>query len=118
MAMKHVTIDERPHEALRSLGNAGVTAEPHELRREELYQERKARFDAWKARLVRSPDILGGEPVFPGSRLAVRHVGGMVLRGAPLEEIREDYPYLSDEDVAFARLYTEAYPRVGRPHEA
>jgi uncharacterized protein (DUF433 family) len=75
------------------------------------------RFEAWKKKLVTSPDILGGEPVFPKSRLAVRHVGGMVLRGASTEEIREDYPYLKDEDIECAKLYTEAYPRVGRPRE-
>jgi uncharacterized protein (DUF433 family) len=74
-------------------------------------------FEAWKQKLVISPDILGGEPVFPNSRLAVRHVGGMVLRGASMKEILEDYPYLKDEDIAFAKLYTEAYPRVGRPRE-
>jgi uncharacterized protein (DUF433 family) len=31
------------------------------------------------------------------------------------EEIREDYPHLSDEDIEFAKLYTAAYPKVGRP---
>ena len=40
------------------------------------------RFDAWKHALCEDPDILGGEPVFPNSRLAVRHIGGMVIRGA------------------------------------
>ena len=76
------------------------------------------RFEAWKARLVISPHFLGGEPVFPESRLAVRHVGGMLLRGGSVDEIREDYPYLSDEDLGFAKRYTEAYPGVGRPREA
>lgn len=77
--------------------------------------ERLNVFDRWKERLVTSPDILGGEPVFPGSRLAVRHVGGLALRGESPEAIREDYPYLSEEDVVCARLFARAYPRVGRP---
>jgi uncharacterized protein (DUF433 family) len=59
--------------------------------------------------------ILGGEPVFPGSRLAVRHVGEMLGRGGEPREIWEDYPYLTEEDLAFARLYTLAYPKMGRP---
>jgi uncharacterized protein (DUF433 family) len=78
-------------------------------------EEKVERFMAWKARLVIDPRILGGEPVFPSSRLAVRHVGGMLLRGATAAEVREDYPYLQDEDLELAALYARAYPRMGRP---
>ena len=73
------------------------------------------RFDAWKSTLVIDPGILGGEPVFPNSRLAVRHIGGMQIRGASLQEICEDYPYLSGDDINFSRRYTIAYPPKGRP---
>lgn len=73
------------------------------------------RFEAWKKKLVVRDDILAGEPVFPKSRLAVRQIGEMLRRGATAKEIREDYPYLGDEDIAFAKFFAEAYPRVGRP---
>ena len=73
------------------------------------------RFTKWKRRLVTDDRVLGGEPVFPRSRLAVRQIGGMLLRGAPPDEIQEDYPYLTDEDIEFAKLFTLAYPRLGRP---
>jgi uncharacterized protein (DUF433 family) len=76
---------------------------------------RLGRFEAWKRGLGRNSGVLGGEPVFPKSRLAVRHVGEMIRRGVPADEIREDYPYLKDEDLEFAPLYAMAYPRVGRP---
>lgn len=72
-------------------------------------------FEHWKAKLVTNPDILGGEPVFPGCRLAVRHVGALVEQGERGETIREDYPYLSDEDIHFAHVFFRAYPKVGRP---
>ncbi len=73
------------------------------------------RFEAWKKKRVSiDAEILGGEPAFADTRLAVRHIGGLVLRGV-IGEIREDYPYLSDEDLEFAKLYTLAYPRRGRP---
>jgi uncharacterized protein (DUF433 family) len=75
------------------------------------------RFEAWKQKLVTSDRVLGGEPVFPNSRLSVRHVGGMLLRGASIDEVREDYPYLSSEDLEFASLYARAYPPIGRPRE-
>ncbi len=75
------------------------------------------RFVTWKRTLVTSDQILGGEPVFPNSRLAVRHVGGMLLRGVAREEIHEDYPYLGAEDLEFADMYARAYPALGRPRE-
>ncbi len=77
-----------------------------------------SRFEKWKARLVQDDAILGGEPVFPRSRLAVRQIGGMLLRGAPVDELKDDYPQLNDEDLELAKLFTVAYPRVGRPREA
>jgi len=76
------------------------------------------RFRAWKKKVVEDPKILGGEPVFAKSRTAVRHIGGLLLRGVPEREVREDYPHLSDEDVEFALLYAKAYPKMGRPREA
>jgi uncharacterized protein (DUF433 family) len=73
------------------------------------------RFEAWKSRLVCNPEILGGEIVFPNSRLSVSHIGGSLERGEALEILREDYPYLTDEDFDFARIYVKAYPKQGRP---
>lgn len=72
------------------------------------------RFETWKQKLVTDPGVLGGEPVFPDTRLAVRHIGGLAAQGA-LEEIREDYPALTEDDIEFARLYALAYPKRGRP---
>jgi hypothetical protein len=46
-------------------------------------------------------------------RLAVRQIGDMVRRGASVKEIVEDYPYLEEEDVDFAKQYATANPRVG-----
>jgi uncharacterized protein (DUF433 family) len=76
------------------------------------------RFESWKERrVVIDSDTMGGEPTFAKSRLTVRHIGGMLLRHGEkvLSEIREDYPYLKSEDIEFAKLYTMAYPKVGRP---
>lgn len=73
------------------------------------------RFQAWKNKRVSvNSQILGGEPAFADTRLAVRHIGELVLKGA-VDEVHEDYPYLSHEDILFAKLYTLAYPKRGRP---
>lgn len=76
---------------------------------------RVADFAVWREALVTRDDILGGEPVFPGTRLAVRRVGELLARGADPAELRADHPTLSARDLEFARLFTAAYPRVGRP---
>jgi len=81
-------------------------------------REKTQQFERWKERLVQSPAIMGGEPVFPNSRLSVRRVGGMLERGEEPATIVEDYPYLTAEDVEMARLFVRAYPRVGRPPTA
>jgi uncharacterized protein (DUF433 family) len=80
-------------------------------------EARVGAFEHWRQKLVSNPKILGGEPVFPRSRLAVRQVGGMVERGESIATILADYPYLTEQDVKFAHIYARAYPRPGRPRE-
>jgi uncharacterized protein (DUF433 family) len=77
--------------------------------------ERVGRFEAWKQTLVVDDRILAGEPVFPRTRLAVRNIGGMYLRGASVRDLQEDYPYLSEQDIELASIYARAYPPRGRP---
>jgi uncharacterized protein (DUF433 family) len=66
-------------------------------------------------RIREDDEVLGGEPAFKGTRLTVRHIGGMRAKGEPVERIVEDYPELTPDDVEFARLYTAAHPLLGRP---
>jgi hypothetical protein len=47
--------------------------------------------------------------------LTVRHIGALVERGESSETIREDYLDMSGEDLHFARVFSRAYPKVGRP---
>ena len=77
-------------------------------------EARVREFARWKEKLVERDDVLGGEPTFPKSRLAVRHIGEMARRGA-VDEIVVDYPSLSLQDVDFAARFVAAYPRIGRP---
>ena len=77
-----------------------------------LLGDRLELFEAWKAKLVTDDRILGGEPVFPKSRLAVRNIGKQLLKGVSAAELREEYPYLKDDDVEFARVYTLAYSEM------
>lgn len=78
-------------------------------------RERLAAFEEWRAGIVTREDVLAGEPTFAGTRLAVRRIGELLLRGTDPAEVRADHPELTDRDLEFARLYTVAYPRLGRP---
>ncbi|NEN94555.1 MAG: DUF433 domain-containing protein [Moorea sp. SIO3I7] len=67
------------------------------------------KFAIWVDSLVRDPKLMGGELIFPQSRLSVRRIAGRLNRGESPEFILEDYPYLSSIDLAFAQLYMEIY---------
>jgi uncharacterized protein (DUF433 family) len=58
-------------------------------------------YEEWKDNLVKDPEILGGATVFPNSRLSVSHIGVLYARGV-INEIKEDYPYLSDLDIKYS----------------
>jgi uncharacterized protein (DUF433 family) len=59
--------------------------------------------------------VLGGEAVFKNTRLSVNHIGKMREGGEAVAHIIEDYPYLRQDDIEFARLYFKAHPILGRP---
>lgn len=65
--------------------------------------------------VVSDPQIMGGTPVFKGTRIPVDLVADMLSQGASVEEILEGYPALNKEKIAIAPLYMRAFPRRGRP---
>lgn len=100
------TRDGLRHADLVSIDTAPVRSE---------FKERLALYRRGLKRIESRKDVLSGEPVFCGTRLSVRHIGGMALNGVPVAEIREDYPYLSGDDIAFAAIYARMKPAPGRP---
>jgi len=68
-----------------------------------------------RRRIVSSPKILGGEPVFRGTRIPLQHVASLYRKGVPEREIAEDFPALSDRDFAYARLVARFGEKPGRP---
>lgn len=65
--------------------------------------------------IASDPEILGGEPVFAGSRVPVDTVIGSLDEGVSLEALQESWPFLTEELIADARLYVKLHPRRGRP---
>jgi uncharacterized protein (DUF433 family) len=68
-----------------------------------------------KERIVSSPNVLGGEPVFRGTRIPLEHVAALFRKDVPEEEIVEDFPALDSRDLEYARLAARFGAAPGRP---
>jgi uncharacterized protein (DUF433 family) len=58
-----------------------------------------------RERITIDPKVMGGKPCVRGTRLTVRLIVNLLAHGAPLEEIFEDYPHLTHEDISACLLY-------------
>ena len=56
-------------------------------------------------RIVVDPDILVGKPVVRGTRIAVEHVVGLLAEGWTEQQVLDNYPGLSHEDVLACLQY-------------
>ena len=61
------------------------------------------------------PEILGGTPVFTGTRVPVDTIAASLKKGIDRKRILGAYSTLTDEHLEAARVYSEVYPRRGRP---
>lgn len=57
-----------------------------------------------------------GEPLLQGTDIEVYRIAALLGGDMTLEQILEDYPSLTAEEVATAKAYAEAYPKAGRPY--
>lgn len=81
----------------------------------KLASERAAPLVRATDHIVRNDQILNGEPCFVGTRVPIANVVASADVGVPLEELIDDYPFLTAELVEDARVYIATYPRAGRP---
>jgi uncharacterized protein (DUF433 family) len=65
--------------------------------------------------VVSDPDIMGGDPVFRGTRVPVHMIAELVAKGSMPAELVESYPRLTAEMIRLAPIYAAAYPLRGRP---
>jgi uncharacterized protein (DUF433 family) len=59
----------------------------------------------WEDRIVLDPEILAGKPVIKGTRLSVELVLDLLANGVSIDEILENYPQISREDVLACVAY-------------
>ena len=62
----------------------------------------------WKQRIVIDPDVLVGKPVVKGTRLAVEFVVELLAQGWTEEQVLENYPGLTPEDIKACLQYASA----------
>ena len=65
--------------------------------------------------VVSDPDIMGGEPVFRGTRVPAHMIAAQLGQGSTEWKLLEAYPRLTPEMIDLAPVYAAAYPLRGRP---
>lgn len=60
-------------------------------------------------------DILGGVPVFRGTRIPIHMIADLLRQGETADKLHKGYPRLTDEMIRLAPLYAGAHPLRGRP---
>ena len=59
----------------------------------------------WQDRIAIDPDIHHGDPCIKGTRIPVAMVVGSLADGLTFDDIRQDYPQLTDDDLFAALAY-------------
>ena len=65
--------------------------------------------------VISDAEILGGDPVFRGTRVPVHLIAELVAQRSTPAELIEGYPRLTAEMIRLAPIYAAAYPLRGRP---
>jgi uncharacterized protein (DUF433 family) len=65
-----------------------------------------------------SRGVLGGTPVFKGTRIPVHDIADMLANGDKPAAIVKAYPQLDLMRIHLAAIYAQAYPRRGRPRSS
>lgn len=56
-------------------------------------------------RIVTNPKIMLGKPVIKGTRLTVELIVEKVAYGETIENLKKDYPFITEDDIRAALLY-------------
>ncbi len=58
-------------------------------------------------RITRNPAVLGGKPIVRGTRLSVELINDWLTAGQTPQQIIDDYPGLTAEDIEAAAAYAQ-----------
>jgi len=74
----------------------------------------------WRDRIVTDPDILVGKPTIKGTRISVELILGWLAQGWTHEQLIENYPHITRDDIlaalafAAAMMREEQYTLIGK----
>ena len=71
--------------------------------------------DKYLSRIVRDPQICGGQPVFKGTRVTLRTVLASLADGDSAEEILRQFPSLKAEDIRAAIAFAASSAQEDLP---
>jgi uncharacterized protein (DUF433 family)/transcriptional regulator with XRE-family HTH domain len=69
--------------------------------------------DEWDQLVIANPKVMGGIPVFAGSRVPIEIVLSSLKAGVDLEELKLSYPFLTPAHIEAARAYEQEHPNGG-----
>ena len=70
----------------------------------------------WQERITVDPEVLVGKPVIRGSRLAVEFIVGLLGQGWTIEEVLDDYPGITREDIQACLAYASEMMQSEKIH--
>lgn len=59
-------------------------------------------------RITADPEIFGGKPIIRGMRISVELILSLLAQGVAVEEILDDYPDLTQDDIRACLAYAHA----------
>ena len=71
--------------------------------------------DKYLSRIIRDPQICGGQPVFKGTRVTLRTVLASLADGDTAEEILRQFPSLKAEDIRAAIAFAASSAQEDLP---
>jgi len=77
--------------------------------------ERVRKVERANSLVQEDPEVMGGLPVFSGTRVPLDIVIASLDQGIDKRRMAASYPFLTDEHIEAARVYTKVHPKRGRP---
>jgi len=69
----------------------------------------------YKKRIVRDPNICGGQPVIKGTRILLRTILASLAEGDTIDQILKDFPTLTEEDIRAVIAFAAASSKEDLP---
>ena len=105
----------RDHELVATEGGVEIRV-PIESLKSEIVENLRA-YEKGRRRIESRSDVLDSEPVFIGTHIPLAHVAALFAKGVSIADMKEDFPRLSDDDLAYARIVARMKRDPGRPRK-